>query len=70
MDKENEVYKENYVLKKRIEEMESDFSDITTIIYCVGGPLNDNAYGYTVKQLGPFGRIAKIAGNYQHTGER
>ena len=68
MDKENEVYKENYELRKRVEEMESAFSDITTIIYCVGGPLNDNVNGYTAKQLIPFHRIACIARSYRREG--
>ena len=50
-----------------MKEMQNDFSDIVGIIYCVGGPLNDNVLGYTNKQLVTFSRIAEIA-KYQ-TGE-
>ena len=55
------VYKENYEAKKTIDQMKSDFEDILTIIYCIGGPLNDNVLNYTKEQMVTFFRIAEIA---------
>ena len=55
------VYKENYDLKKENESMREDFSKIMTVIYCIGGPLNDNVNRYSKKQLKPFWEIALIA---------
>lgn len=44
-----------------LEEILKDFNDardkIRIIIYCVGGPLNDNKLQYTKQQMGDFGRI-------------
>lgn len=54
----DDVYRENYEMRKKIEEMEKSFSAISLIIYCIGGPLNDNVLRYNKKQLFPFWRIA------------
>ena len=62
---ENNVYKEVYELKKKVKEMQDDFSFILTKIYCIGGPLNDNVLGYTNKQLKPFSDIAEIARHWE-----
>lgn len=35
--------------------------EIMGIIYCIGGPLNDNKLGYTREQMTDFFRIAKCA---------
>jgi len=32
-------------------------NNINNILYCIGGPLNDNVLGYTFEQLKPFFRI-------------
>jgi len=61
MKKGNDVYKENYEMRKKIEEMKSDFSSIVGIIVCIGGPLNDDVRGYSPKQLKPFSDILNIA---------
>ena len=33
---------------------------IRSVIFCIGGPLNDNCNKYTDKQLVPFARIINI----------
>jgi len=35
-------------------------NQIQGIIYCIGGPLNDNKRGYTKTQLVPFAQIANL----------
>ena len=54
------VYEENYKLKKQIEQYKKNFNDIHLILYCIGGPLNDNVLRYSSKQLKTFFRISNI----------
>ena len=61
----SDVYKENYEMRKKIEAMTEDFSEILSHIYCIGGPLNDNAFGYNKKQLTPFSKIALICKQWE-----
>lgn len=63
----DKVYKENYELKERIKQMEEDFNQIGLILWCIGGPLNDNINGYSEKQLGTFRRIGLIVEGYGDT---
>lgn len=64
MSLENEVYKENYELKKKIEQIEEDLRLIHRYIYCIGGPLNDNVLLYTDKQKVIFSKIVSIVNQY------
>jgi len=54
------VYEENYKLKKQIEQYKKDLSNIHSILYCIGGPLNDNVLQYSKKQRVTFSQISKI----------
>jgi len=47
-------------MKEQIKAYKESEDDIYNIIYCIGGPLNDNIDGYTMKQLGNFAKIAQI----------
>jgi len=38
------------VLKKRLGWARSDKSDIVKALVCIGGPLNDNVLGFSIKQ--------------------
>ncbi len=44
-----------------LEEIEAEYrkvqDDIRGIIYCIGGPLNDNKLGYTAAQMVTFSEI-------------
>ena len=35
-------------------------AEIYNIIFCIGGPLNDNKLGYTASQMVPFDKIAQL----------
>lgn len=50
---------------KQIEELRDEVADLRrraararSLIYCIGGPLNDNKLGYTKPQMVTFSRIA------------
>lgn len=58
--KVSDIYKENYEMRERIKDMRKCFSEIDSIIYCIGGPLNDNCLQFTKKQMGVFREIADI----------
>ncbi|MEE9214851.1 MAG: hypothetical protein V3U54_08675 [Thermodesulfobacteriota bacterium] len=58
------IYKENYEMRKEIQKMSKAFSDIESIIYCIGGPLNDNVLRYNKKQLKTFWEISFISSEY------
>lgn len=52
---------------RRIAELEDEllerrkaYGDVHDILYCIGGPLNDNKLKFTRQQLQPFFDIAKI----------
>ena len=51
----------------KIAELEADKLDadsrlnqIHSMIYCIGGPLNDNKKGYTKEQMADFSKIADL----------
>ena len=44
-------------LKEKVFRLSKSVEKIRVIIYCIGGPLNDNALGYSRKQLSTFYRI-------------
>lgn len=46
-----------------------DFENIRSILYCIGGPLNDNVLNYSKEQLSTFFRIADIANDYESKEE-
>lgn len=43
--------------KKELIAWRKSGENIRTIIYCVGGPLNDNKLNYTREQMGDFQKI-------------
>ena len=47
-------------LEEYMEYYEHMTAEIHGIIFCVGGPLNDNRLGYTPSQMVPFDQIAKL----------
>jgi len=54
---------------KQIEELRDDVDELRervrrakSIIYCIGGPLNDNKLGYTKQQMVTFVRLADELG--------
>ena len=47
-------------LEDELAERRKAYDDIYMILYCIGGPLNDNINLYTRNQLKPFFEIAKI----------
>ncbi len=47
-------------LEESVKHYENMTADIHSIIFCVGGPLNDNKLGYTHSQMVPFDQIAKL----------
>lgn len=48
-------------LTARVKAMNEAMRKIHMVIYCVGGPLNDNKLGYSRQQMEPFSRIAAQA---------
>lgn len=48
-------------LEEQLADRNKRLRDIDLTLHCIGGPLNDNALGYTAKQLGPFRQIAEQA---------
>lgn len=61
---ENEVIAkltiENFDLKAKIDEFEDAIKNINQILYCIGGPLNDNILKYNKEQLRTFFRIKDL----------
>jgi hypothetical protein len=49
-------------LKLRLKFAEEGRKKVHNILFCIGGPLNDNIKGYSKDQLGPFGDIANALG--------
>ena len=45
-------------LEAEVARMTEDREAIQRIIYCIGGPLNDNKLGFTREQMAVFQRIA------------
>ena len=46
-------------LEQRVAELDRANLDARSHMYCIGGPLNDNKWGYTRDQLTPFFRMAE-----------
>jgi hypothetical protein len=51
---------ENFDLKAKIYEFEETIANIKGLLYCIGGPLNDNVLNYTKKQLLTFFKIRDL----------
>lgn len=49
--------KENIEIKDQLMSYEKAFNEISSMMYCIGGPLNDNVLEYTPKQLETFYEI-------------
>ena len=45
-------------MRKTLKECANAFRTIRSVIYCIGGPLNDNKRGYSHEQMKDFLRIA------------
>jgi hypothetical protein len=52
------LVKENLEFKESLEQIKKSASSIHSMIYCIGGPLNDNVYGYSKEQMKIFWEIA------------
>jgi hypothetical protein len=50
-----------HALKQRCAQHEADKEKIRDILYCIGGPLNDNILRYSREQLVPLFRIGEFA---------
>ncbi len=61
----SDVYKENYELRKEVQEMRKAFTKIDLHIFCIGGPLNDNRQEFRDDQLKIFWDIAEIASPFK-----
>ena len=46
--------------ERRVEKLEEAMRKIRLKLICIGGPLNDNALGYSSEQLQPFRAISNI----------
>jgi len=49
-------------LKEKVAIADKCREEIHGVLFSIGAPLNDNIYGYSMKQLKPFFRIANILG--------
>jgi len=56
--KKKGIYKDYYNLQKKYDSCQESINGCLSIIYCIGGPLNDNTLKYTNKQLKTFSNIA------------
>lgn len=50
-------------LEQEVECWQETAKIVRGVLFCIGGPLNDNKHGYTKEQLGPFFRIANAIGD-------
>jgi hypothetical protein len=50
-------------LQERLMDFEEAADTIRNVVYCIGGPLNDNKLGYTREQMINFDRIVKALPN-------
>jgi hypothetical protein len=48
-------------LRQEIADCKSDMAEISMILCCIGGPLNDNVLGYSADQRKPLHRINNLA---------
>ena len=48
------------LLEQAVKTYKQRSDDIYNVLYCIGGPLNDNIDGYTRKQLKNFFQISKV----------
>ncbi len=63
MDNERLIAQQALKIAKMEEEIKAfkkANKEIYGIIFCIGGPLNDNKLGYTHKQMWPFDKIAQL----------
>ena len=47
-------------LKEKVAIADKCRKKLHMVIFCIGGPLNDNKYRYTKEQLWPFAQIVDI----------
>jgi hypothetical protein len=58
--------KENYELRDQLKDYKEMARKIHNLLFCIGGPLNDNREGYSQQQLGAFFKIHHIIGSYSN----
>lgn len=54
----SDIHKDYYDLHSKYKEIQKEIGYALNIIYCIGGPLNDNVKNYNKDQLNDFMRIA------------
>jgi len=47
-------------LKEKVDILEQDRQRVRNVLFCIGGPLNDNRLGFTSAQLQPFWQISEL----------
>lgn len=47
-------------LKEKLEGLENDRHAVRNVLFCIGGPLNDNRLGFNAAQLKPFWQISQL----------
>lgn len=47
-------------LKEKLYLLEQDRQRVRDLLFCIGGPLNDNLLGFTTAQLKPFWQISQL----------
>jgi hypothetical protein len=71
MDEKDSLITEQQLKIRELEKVNDEYKkalkDINGLIYCCGGPLNDNYYKYNKEQLGIFVKIANLS--YIDSGE-
>jgi len=55
-----DLSRKNLELTERVNDLEKATRSIDTVLYCIGGPLNDNILEYSNKQLATFFRIKDL----------
>lgn len=63
------VYEENFKLREKVLALHEVINEIHAILYCIGGPLNDNIDRYNKKQLLAFYKIAQAIEPYLRNEE-
>jgi hypothetical protein len=55
-------------LRQQLTDCQKDMAEISMILCCIGGPLNDNVLGYSPDQRKPLHRINNIAEHWASAG--
>jgi hypothetical protein len=68
MDKRDSLIAEQQLKIRDLEQEKDDYKkaliEINGLMYCCGGPLNDNYHGYNKEQLKIFFMIANLSNTY------